>query len=74
MLTGSIVTDLGISLSSTHGVILIMMEISIVLLQMKVRKSNVYCQNNIAQGSAVFTQIFNEPFVINSAIIGVQEW
>ena len=62
---GSIVTDLGISLSSTWGDFDNDGDLDCIVTN-EGPQNNVYYQNNIAQGSAVFTQILNEPFVINS--------
>ncbi len=62
---GPIVSDLGVSLSSTWGDFDNDGDLDCIVTNESLQK-NVYYQNNVMQGSTVFTKITNEPFVLNN--------
>ncbi len=62
---GPIVTDMGVSLSSTWGDFDNDGDLDCIVTN-EGPQQNVYYQSNIAQGSTVFTKITNEPMVLNN--------
>lgn len=62
---GPIVSDTGVSLASTWGDFDNDGDLDCIVTNEAVQK-NVFYQNNVQQGSTVFTKITNEPFVLNT--------